>query len=220
VKTVSLKMENSMQYCPELDIHFSPKDLHYLHSPKDHKKIKDFLVKTAVSLCEEREVAVEVGAHVGLYTRDFAKEFREVVSFEATPETFSIFTHNTQDLVNVRRIHAAVGKSRGTCDMEILSDSNSGMNRVKEGTRVPLVTLDDYLFPKCDLLKLDVEGMEFDVLLGARNLLHTHYPVIILEDKGNSKHFGVEKGEVVAFLQTMGYKVEASSRSDYILKKI
>ena len=59
------------------------------------------------------------------------------------------------------------------------------------------------------LIKIDVEGKELQVLLGAKNIILNNRPIILLEqhlqnfdEKGNSK--------CISFLSTMGYKTYAT----------
>ncbi len=48
--------------------------------------------------------------------------------------------------------------------------------------------LDELNFPRVDFIKLDVEGMELEALEGARQLIETSHPILLVEsiksDKG------------------------------------
>ncbi len=50
------------------------------------------------------------------------------------------------------------------------------------GESVPLITLDSLDLPACQLLKVDVEGMEVEVLKGSEQLIETHRPMMYLEN--------------------------------------
>ena len=47
---------------------------------------------------------------------------------------------------------------------------------------MPLLTLDSLDLPACHFLKVDVEGMEADVVRGARNTIDTYRPLMYLEN--------------------------------------
>jgi FkbM family methyltransferase len=46
---------------------------------------------------------------------------------------------------------------------------------------VPVVSLDSFNFPRLDMIKIDVEGMELDVLAGAANCIAAKHPILIIE---------------------------------------
>ena len=50
------------------------------------------------------------------------------------------------------------------------------------GETVPLITLDSLDLPACHFLKVDVEGMEVEVLKGSGQLIETHRPIMYLEN--------------------------------------
>jgi hypothetical protein len=52
----------------------------------------------------------------------------------------------------------------------------------QSGDPVPVVTLDDYALPSLRLLKIDVEGMETDVLGGAVQTINKHRPILYVEN--------------------------------------
>jgi len=70
--------------------------------------------------------------------------------------------------------------------------------------KIQLKTLDSYNFINIGFLKIDVEGMEENVLEGARNLIHTNQPVILIE------LWNVEKfscSNIASWLRSIGYYI-------------
>ena len=57
--------------------------------------------RVALGLTKQRRVALDVGAHVGIWTRHLAEEFDTVWAMEPNPENFDCLTRNTDDLDNV-----------------------------------------------------------------------------------------------------------------------
>ena len=96
----------------------------------------------------------------------------------------------------------AVGsKNEEAVQLGVYAPENDGMNRmvslgdcsttvyndqIEVPTEVPQVTLDSFLYDvdDIDLIKIDVEGYENEVLLGATEILKTHEPDIFLELHG------------------------------------
>ena len=53
---------------------------------------------------------------------------------------------------------------------------------VGHGEPVVMVTLDAFDLPACHFLKVDVEGMEVEVLRGAQNTIATYRPLMYVEN--------------------------------------
>jgi hypothetical protein len=64
---------------------------------------------------------------------------------------------------------------------------------------VDVMTIDDLRLTRLDLLKIDVEGMEMDVLLGAERTIAIHRPLMIIEVKKSNR------GNITSFVTGHGY---------------
>jgi len=137
------------------------------------------------------DVFVDVGANIGVYSLLAASvPGVAVVAFEPSTRSFDRLAENVllngiQDCVSIRK--EAVGAKRGTGHLTIGHDS---MNRVAsvaqhaETEPVILTTLDEALGglrERVALVKVDVEGLEGDVLIGAIDLVSSVGPAIIVE---------------------------------------
>jgi FkbM family methyltransferase len=136
------------------------------------------------------KLVADVGANIGLFSILAAYNgAKEVYAFEPVRETFEILQKNVQvnGLGNViRPINKAIGEKNYATEISYgyagdscaHIDSNEGEGK-KETIQV--VTLDDALAgKKLGLMKIDTEGYEKNVLLGAKNLLATLKPVIYM----------------------------------------
>ena len=65
-----------------------------------------------------------------------------------------------------------------------------------------MVMLDRYRLPSLRLLKIDVEGMEVDVLLGARRTIVTHRPIIYVENDRREN-----SARLIGTIQDLGYRL-------------
>jgi FkbM family methyltransferase len=65
---------------------------------------------------------------------------------------------------------------------------------------------------KIDLIKIDVEGGEYQVLLGAKELIKKSKPVIIFEHgKGASDAYGTTPSLIFAYFEDLNYKIYTMS---------
>jgi len=127
------------------------------------------------SLAAEDRFA-DVGANIGVYTIAAARRCAHVTAFEPDPKTSDrLLTHvRLNGLQNVDVVVAAAGDRAGEVEF---AASGSPMASAGDGwllgaptCLVRMVPLDDVL-TTVDVMKIDVEGYEGQVLLGARALL-------------------------------------------------
>lgn len=143
-------------------------------------------------------LVLEVGANIGAHTVSLARAVGpkgRVLAFEPQRLVFQMLCGNLSlnVLTNVEARQAAVGRTAGTIVVPALDPSatqNFGgvsLGGWAEGEQVPLVTIDSLQLPACDLIKIDVERMELDVLLGATETLRRFKPVLYMENEWEEK---------------------------------
>lgn len=169
---------------------------YYRFFPPDYEKSSfDFFRKHI----KPGAVTIDIGAHIGLYSVFFARLTGEkVYSFEPTPSTLTILRETVkinkcEDKITI--IPAAVAEKAGkatfyTSKTEEISTSNSlvefhlGAAYQREGSyEVNVTSIDDFTLKnnlKAGFLKIDAEGVELEVLKGARNTFLQQRPVSIL----------------------------------------
>jgi FkbM family methyltransferase len=134
--------------------------------------------------------AVDVGAHAGTYTVRLAKLARKVYAFEPDAQMAAMLQRVSDP--NVRVSSKAVSDREGTSEFHVPSPKGVGVVPcgslvVPDGIdyevrRVETTTLDAALANSdVGFLKIDVEGAEQSVLLGARQLIARCRPVILAE---------------------------------------
>jgi FkbM family methyltransferase len=145
------------------------------------------------------DTVVDVGANLGTHTVFFAQKAGAqgaVFAFEPQRVVFQLLCANLalNGLTNVRAHQAAVSRRIGAMSVpDVAYDdggnyggvSLGGPDRIdarSAGERVPVTTLDELALPRCRLLKIDVEGMELDVLEGAHALIAATRPLIYVEN--------------------------------------
>lgn len=155
---------------------------------------------------------VEAGANIGAHTVSLAHlagPHGRVLAFEPQRSIFQILCANLalNGIEQVEAHRAGVGSKPGFITVPHL-DSNSRQNfaglmlgDAREGDRVRLVTLDEFDLPDCALIKIDVEGMEADVIRGARETIRRHRPVIYTENDREKN-----SAELIALVQELDYR--------------
>lgn len=149
---------------------------------------------TLVQLAGRRPVEFfDIGAHVGMHSLLIATIFRDAVhatGFEPTPLTASIFRSiAAANQLPIRIERCAVAAEDGTAELYISpwDTSNSlaqGFRPATDSFSVPTVSVDSYCATRGvlpDVVKIDVETLESQVLLGALQTLESAHPSIVCE---------------------------------------
>ena len=170
--------------------------------------------------------AVDVGCRDGEFTRYLTWEFPHVYCFDYRRRPY--FAGNVS-LQAVTHYTVALGANKS---QELGSGRNNFRNpvfdepyrirKLKENTQDTILPLDSFQLPEVNLIKIDVDGMEEEVLKGAVETLKKYQPVIVIEElimsNGQPNHGGVK------FLSELGYeevfKIESQkTHRDYIFIK-
>jgi FkbM family methyltransferase len=135
---------------------------------------------------------LDVGANIGTHTVPFARMTGpggSVIAFEPQRTSFHLLCANValNCLTNVECLHQAVGAAEGSITVPVLPpDEQRNFAAVAlggdSGESVEMTTIDALELEACDLIKGDVEGMEAEVLKGARATIEAHRPLLYVEN--------------------------------------
>lgn len=141
------------------------------------------------------DIVIDAGANIGTHTIAFANQVGPtgiVHAFEPQRRNFLMLAGNValNGLDNVFCHQEALGEAPGLIRLPPLPppDTNFNYSAVAigggpdDGESVPMVTLDSLNLPSCRVLKIDTEGMEPQVLNGARDLIARCRPFLYLEN--------------------------------------
>ena len=164
------------------------------HSIQEYGEYSQPEVDFLLSMLNDRSVVYDIGGNIGYHCRAFASKAEHVYSFEPNPDNYHLLKLNTNDVSNVTTFPCAVGHEFATCkistyDLSELSNYGAVVSGHDfEGVETVLVPIDAMGLPKPDLIKIDVEGAELAVFLGARQTIAKHQPVIFYEAH-ETQHF-------------------------------
>lgn len=197
--------------------------------------------REAMEWCRSFRTAVDVGAHVGLWSMQIAKRFRAVCAFEPVEKFAECFAKNMIDrntvlhrvalgnpgLMNGMKNLAAGPRPFAKMTTPRLGDGiDSGGTHVSaeepdefDHDAVPIYALDEFELEDVDFLKIDVEGFEHEVLAGARETVRKWLPTIIVEQKPRKlgENYGIAGTPAVDLLASWGYGVRKELGGDYIM---
>lgn len=181
---------------------------------------------------------LDVGANTGTYC--LLPALNPSISgfaFEPNPQIANLLKsnlrlNNIQDKIKIVSI-ALADKEGSVCLKIPKSGTDSGLACIGAPLRfndwreieVPVTTLDKFAEQQgikyVDLLKIDTEGCELFVLLGAEKLIKRDYPGILLEYHApNTRQFGYEPEALIKLLFSWGYdNITKVSKEDIFLYK-
>lgn len=142
------------------------------------------------------KIVVDAGANIGLFSLyALALGAKKVCAFEAVAETYDIFRRNLAlngALKTVKAVNTALGAEHGKAEIKfnargegssMIDCGDAGVNRgiTYSGRRmVKVAPLDCLVKGRVDFIKIDVEGYEKNVLLGAERIIKKYKPVLSL----------------------------------------
>lgn len=176
---------------------------------------------TALQAVRQFRTAIDVGAHIGFWSRDLTARFETVHAFEPSARYRPFLTRNAPKAI----IHpCALGETDGAASLAF-PPGNSGaafiaVSIAGEET-IEVKRLDDFTFDHVDYIKLDCEGFELPALKGAQATIRLHRPTISLEQKiGTVGRFDKDRPQYDArdfLISQLDYKPVARVVDDWVL---
>ncbi len=170
----------------------------------------------------EGDTFLDAGANIGVMSLVAATKVGStgrVLAFEPHPKTRAILEKNKGlngfEQIDIQALGLGSGNSKGTLFNENKNRGGASLMGYEEneehGAEIQIVSLDEIAerlkLDKLDLVKIDIEGWEFEMLRGAESTLKQFQPTIIVEIDLHRKLEGGTVLEMVDYLVGLGYEV-------------
>ena len=174
-------------------------------------------LRAALKYVKQSRLAIDIGAHCGLWTKQLGDYFDRVECFEPMPIHAEAWRRNIKKQTSVLH-ECALGDKDVDCGLTVNEQFPARSYVDIGGIGIPMVRLDNFNYQDVDLIKVDCEGFELFVLKGGEETIKRCRPTIIVEQKpGFGSRFGIEDTSAVKYLESLGATVKDEITGDYIL---
>lgn len=197
-------------------------DMYILGAKADDSEIR--LTKYLIKNLKIGDSFIDVGAHFGYYSKLAAYlvgSQGKVVSCEPARLAFELLKKNTEVNSNIEIHNVLIGSQSeeitfyefptkyaeyNSIDIDQYKNADWFDESLVKESKLRSVAIDNLIRgSEIDFIKIDVEGAEHQVLLGAQQLIRSYYPTISLEyvhaDRSNEAH-----KSAVNYLKDLGYQ--------------
>lgn len=210
---------------PNWDNHFNSR----IKNGDYQKRQREF----ALSYVKEWDIAIDIGANIGLWTKPLCEKFKFVWAFEPSRENWEHCHKNLEGIENYQLEQVALGDEQAE-NVRLYSTSDScgdlRISPIGENAKVvdivDMMKLDNYyheLMKKyagnVGFIKIDVQQHEKEVLLGATRILEEHSPVICIELPIRDEEEQTYKVICKNILGGLGYREKGSKGKETIFIK-
>jgi FkbM family methyltransferase len=187
-------------------------DVYIGRSLEVYGEMGEFEVRALCGLVAPGDTAIEVGANIGTNAIPLAKRLGPkglLFVFEPQRQIHQTLCANIalNGLSNVYAFWAAAGAQAGVLSVPPIDyerQSNFGgvsLGAEGKGERVSVMTIDGMKLNACRLIKIDVEGMELEVLKGADDTIRRLKPRLYMENDRREK-----SAALISHVTALGYR--------------
>lgn len=212
-------------YLPDYDTHFESMLIEVNGEYTYQQSHRDFVL----SHVDKFDVAIDVGANVGFWSKDFCKKFKKVWAFEPVNDISDCYRRNMHNFNNWHLEQVGLSDKQGQDVPLYKGIENSGGGSLVEGFEsasnkieyVDIKMMDNYIndFDTVDLIKVDIQGHEYEFLMGALEFLNKFSPTLSLElpirtpeEKTYAKH-------TKKVIEDIGYREIGRHKKDTVFKR-
>lgn len=188
----------------------------------DQYHVRDFI--------RPNSIVIDAGANFGIFSclaASIAKQGR-VYAFEPVPQAYRLLVKNAKNFTNIAPIQLGLGEKK--CSEKIYyNDENLHLSTLADSKmyeevekhfskcqEINIVGLDEYIaqnqINRVDFLKIDTEGYEKEILVGAKKSIKKFKPVIAV----SAYHQKNDKKDIVELVLSIDstYKYSLSNRGE------
>lgn len=175
--------------------------------------------RLSIELCTNRGLALDIGANVGLWSKDLCSSFERVLAFEPVADFRACLLKNVT-ATNLE-IHACALGAEETMINMIITPDNTGHSHVDTNSlgagAIPMHRLDNLDLPKIDYIKIDCEGYENTILQGAKETILRDRPIMVVEHKKHKDVGHTDTEHAVDTLISWGAQILTTVKNDVII---
>lgn len=216
-------VRNYLNFPVEFDFYASVK----VAAKAERRGIENTILRHSIKLLSNRNsendlVILDVGANFGYLSLVWATTISKngkIHAFEPNNQVYNSFQKSINGNKLDKSIHLnnlAVGKKDGFVNLYSSSTSSNTRNiseSIGPESSIRMISLDSYVeeneIESCDLIKIDVDGIEYEILKGAENLLKKFRPILIVETNGDKR--------LIEFFSSHNYQILDMKLEPYIL---
>lgn len=174
-------------------------------------------INIASKYIKNDSIVLDIGANIGLHALSFSAMAKDglVIAYEPQPKTFRTLVKNIfqNNIKNIIPLNLALARSAEVAEFYVMSDDayssliDTGRKELTEKVKVLCTTVDGLLSDiRVGFVKIDVEGLELNVLQSMSGLIQICHPVIFCEIyKG--KIDSNNPDDTISYLRNFGYLV-------------
>lgn len=172
---------------------------------------------------------LDIGANIGYVTSWFARRWPSVTSFEPTPATFECLALNcTRSNIRLHNLGCSdvnselcFAVSSAKPDQNQIITDESRLKKRWGVTTIPVRQIDSFGFSIVDMIKIDVEGHEYQVIQGALRTIQRCRPAIMIEISYEGKlldhDITAQHKSTVSVIESLGYHIHWQFKHDWFL---
>lgn len=190
------------------------------------------IVDIAAEYIEPNSIVLDIGANFGQMSILFSETQRnvKVFAFEAQKYVFELLEKNVKvnDKKNIKCFYNLVGSKSGIENIKInklYKFGSWGANNIEyssnkqRSTKIEAIKIDDIKFDQTiSFMKVDVQGLDLDVLRGAKNTIKYHRMPIIFEYESIFENiYDYKFDDIEKILNEINYEVKTKIGNDFLI---
>lgn len=194
---------------------YNKNDQYIGRSIENYGEFSQLEIEMFKQICKVGDNIIEVGANIGTHTQVFSHlvgPSGKVFAFEPQRIVFQTLNANLalNSILNVYTFQNALGSKKKEIFLPFINyEKNNNFGGIsiggfKKGENINQVTLDSFIkrFDSVKLVKIDVEGMESEVINGAKRFIKKFKPFLYIENDRQEK-----SKALIELIQSLGYKL-------------
>ena len=188
---------------------------------KGYPYMQDNCLNRFIDWCKEQgkefDLIIDVGAWCGTWTLSMRQFAKNIHCYEPNNLHYGCLARNISAYDNIESYNQALGNNDGY--VKLTQESATQNTRVLlENGQTKINKLDSLGYNAIDLIKIDVEGLEMEVIKGAEKTLK-NVEYLMIELNGNSEKYGSSKRDIKEYLKSLGFKVLIKTWPDIVYCK-